>query len=307
MNTTIIAIHGHGLKPERDVLDDLWREALTHGVRRHQKNALKTFEAARWEFVYFNDLTEPFLAGNGETLDSTLDHADRRHSFEQLKSRKKKSFTSRRVYERLPGQSALGEFIADVGQPLLRSVGLGRLLIDQYAPSYIEYWENQRASVLARATAALQAAMERGDRITVLAHCLGSVVAYDAFWTLQHDPSFERFRDRKVHHWITMGSPLGDETVKRHLLGADRPLLERYPHNVLHWTNVHAEDDYIAHDNTVANDFQPMLAQRLISTIEDTEILNLAVRYGRSNPHNAVGYLVSPSVARAVCAALTPP
>jgi hypothetical protein len=64
--------------------------------------------------------------------------------------------------------------------------------------------------------------------------------------------------------------------------------------------NLVAEDDYIAHDNTVANDFSGMLRHHMVSRIEDQTLLNFTVRYGRSNPHSALGYLVHPRTARIV-------
>ena len=62
--------------------------------------------------------------------------------------------------------------------------------------------------------------------------------------------------------------------------------------------NVAAEDDYVCHDKSVADDFKPMLEQRLISRIEDLRIYNLAMRYGKSNPHSAIGYLIHPRITR---------
>jgi hypothetical protein len=43
-----------------------------------------------------------------------------------------------------------------------------------------------------------------------------------------------------------------------------------------------------------------MLSLRLVSSIRDYRIYNLAVRYGRSNPHSSMGYLVHPRVAKIV-------
>jgi hypothetical protein len=107
-------------------------------------------------------------------------------------------------------------------------------------------------------------------------------------------------RTAKVTTWLTMGAPLGDESVKRRLNGADAEKFRRYPNNILSWLNVAAEDDYACHDDRLANDYAGMLEQRLISRIEDARIYNLAVRYGRSNPHNAYGYLTHPRVTRAI-------
>jgi len=63
---------------------------------------------------------------------------------------------------------------------------------------------------------------------------------------------------------------------------------------------VSAEDDYTCHDNTLADDFNSMLDQRVVSAVNDYHICNLAVRYGKSNPHSSVGYYIHPRVAKIV-------
>jgi hypothetical protein len=50
----------------------------------------------------------------------------------------------------------------------------------------------------------------------------------------------------------------------------------------------------------VSDDYKAMLKQRQISSIRDYRIYNMAVRYGRSNPHNLIGYLVHPRIAKIV-------
>ncbi len=43
-----------------------------------------------------------------------------------------------------------------------------------------------------------------------------------------------------------------------------------------------------------------MLDARLASRINDYTIFNLTVRYGKSNPHNALGFLVHPRFGKIV-------
>jgi hypothetical protein len=43
-----------------------------------------------------------------------------------------------------------------------------------------------------------------------------------------------------------------------------------------------------------------MLNLRLVSSIRDYHIYNLAVRYCKSNPHSSLGYLIHPRVAKIV-------
>jgi hypothetical protein len=132
-------------------------------------------------------------------------------------------------------------------------------------------------------------------------HGTGCIVAYDVLWQLSNDPEFQaQFANRKVDLWMTLGAPLGDSTVRKRLLGSGWKGDERYPSNIVSWHNVSAEDDYMSHDNTLADDFKHMLANKMVSCIRDYRIYNLAVRYGKSNPHSSVGYLIHPRIAQIV-------
>ena len=98
----------------------------------------------------------------------------------------------------------------------------------------------------------------------------------------------------RLKMWLTMGSPLASSAVIKRLLGTKSKGAERYPKNILVWHNIAAEDDFTCHDKTVVDDFRGMLDTHRIANITDSTIYNLAVRYGRSNPHHSAGYLVHP-------------
>ena len=99
---------------------------------------------------------------------------------------------------------------------------------------------------------------------------------------------------------MTLGAPMGDLMVRKKLLGADLKGRKRYPANVVTWNNVSAEDDYLCHDNTLADDFKSMLKHRLVSSIRDYKIYNMCVRYGRSNPHSSLGYYIHPRMSQII-------
>jgi hypothetical protein len=88
--------------------------------------------------------------------------------------------------------------------------------------------------------------------------------------------------------------------VRRRLLGAGSKGSKRFPTNVMTWQNVSAEDDYLCHVNTLADDYKTMLDQRQVSSIRDHRIYNMTVRYGKSNPHSLLGYLMHPATAKIV-------
>jgi hypothetical protein len=134
----------------------------------------------------------------------------------------------------------------------------------------------------------------------LVSHGTGSVVAYDVLWQLSHEARFaDRYAAAKIDTWVTLGAPLGDHGLRRYLLGhKGEPVT--FPQNVITWHNVAAEDDYTCHDNTLADDFKKMLEERVVSTVQDHRVYNLAARFGRSNPHSSVGYFIHPRMSKII-------
>ena len=249
--------------------------------------------------------------GKVAAYDPSLDLADLEHTLSALAALSKARQFRREHYERLPGKTAFKEFLADLGSPALSVLGLKERALARFMPELVDYWRASNSllrPVLPRLCGVVGEALERGDDVLLISHCIGCVIAYDALWALSRGG----YRNGggaggKVTTWLTIGAPLGDESVKRRLEGAGADGSVRYPNNILSWVNVAAEDDYICHDDRLANDYADMLAHRLVSRIEDVRIYNLAVRYGRSNPHNAFGYLTHPKVSRTIAKWLVGP
>ena len=184
------------------------------------------------------------------------------------------------------------------------TLGLSNTVIAKLCVDLGEYW-NKRSDfgpqARARVRTGIKAAIQSGNHVMLITHGTGCVLAYDALWELSHDEAYAgECGDAKIDTWITTGAPLGDSLVRKRLLGSDRKGREQFPSNVVSWLNVSAEDDYLSHDNTLADDFKLMLKQRQVSCIKDYRIYNLAVRYGKSNPHNSIGYLIHPRIAQFV-------
>jgi hypothetical protein len=301
---TLVLVHGRGWKPDAESLASLWKRALVRGLERDFSEAggAALLDRVTIRFVYYGDLSNVVLAGTREQRDLELDLADREHAFDRLARISNAKKFRRAAYEELPGKSSLKEFIADVSAPLLAKLGLTGRTIRGRMPEVVTYLDpgsEFRAVLQQRLLEPLLPALADGHDVMLITHCLGSVAAYDALWRLTHDPAASvPAGGNRVHTWITLGSPLADEFVKKSLEGAKKRIERRYPRSAINWYNVAAEDDFTCHDETIANDFKYMLDQRLLSEIRDFRIYNLAVRYSRSNPHSAVGYLIHPRVTR---------
>ena len=301
---SIVMVHGRDFKPPEEDLLDLAFRALRAGIRRDYPDCVPLVESAQVELAYYGDLTNAFLEGLGKRYDVQLDVGDRRNAHAALREIQPRKKFSIRQYDRVPGKSALREFAADVLAPLLGAIGLTMPLIRLVSKDAAEYLAGKTDfadKVRERVRNKLCEALDREGRVLLLSHGLGCIVAYDVLWELSHDAELApRYAERKIEAWVTLGAPLGDTHLRKYLKGADEHLEAQFPTNVISWYNVAAEDDYTCHDNTLADDYKKMLHQRLVSAVHDYRIYNLAVRYGKSNPHSSVGYYIHPRVSKIV-------
>ena len=301
---TLIYVHGRDFKPAAEDCLDLSVAAVQTGIERDFPNVLERFHSLDKRLAYYGDVTGEFLDAEGQRYDEALDVGDRRNALVNLKSiERKKNFGVNR-YDRLPGKSAITEFAADVIAPVLGRLGFSNKLIAKVGIDLCEYWNKESefaARICGRVKDTLCGALDSAEQVILVSHGTGCIVTYDVLWELSHDPRFaEQYNDKKVDLWLTLGAPLGDSMVQKRLLGYGQSGVARYPTNVVSWHNISAEDDFVSHDNTLADDFKSMLSQRQVSCIRDYRIYNMAVRYGKSNPHSSLGYLVHPRTAQVI-------
>ena len=301
---TLVFVHGRDFKPAPDEFLDLSLNALSSGLERDIPDALGPFYSMQKRLAWYGDITHEFLTGQGLRYDEALDSGDRRNVLTTLRGiSKKKNFGVAR-YDRLPGKNALPEFAADVIAPILSHIGFSERLIKKVGIDLCEYWNEESdfgERIRERVRTTICQALDDEHEILLISHGTGCIVTYDVLWQLCHDPAYsEGYADKKIDAWMTLGAPLGDSMVAKRLLGAKNRGRKRYPHNVVSWHNLAAEDDFMSHDNTLADDFKAMLKLKQVSSIRDYRIYNLAVRYGRSNPHSSLGYLIHPRTVQVV-------
>jgi hypothetical protein len=299
---SLLLVHGRDFKPSAVAYMDLSIAALRAGIERDYPGRVGRFDVMQKRLAWYGDLNAEILNRLGKQYDENLDISDRRNALAALREIPVRKRFGIRQYDQLPGKSAVPEAIVDVLAPLLGALGLCVPLIRCVSKDFARYFDRKAdyaMKVRRRLEEQLCALMDRGDRIVLISHGSGSVVAYDVLWRLSHDPDLKaKYGDKKVDLWITLGSPLGDSKIQKRLLGAKEKPATKFPLNVISWHNVAAEDDYTCHDNTLADDFKMMLKQRVVSTVHDYRIFNLAVRYGRSNPHSSIGYYIHPRISK---------
>ena len=300
-NRSILLIHGRDFKPAAATYLELATTAMRAGLERDFPNCVECFDRLSIDLAWYGDMNADVLQRKGKTYDESLDVGDRQNALRALRAITPRKKFGIRVYDKLPGKSALPEFFMDVSAPLLGAVGFRMPVLGKIAKDFAAYLNDVEFAEEARRRLRekLCALMDRGDRIMLVTHGTGSVIAYDVLWELSNDTeTYKDYGEHKVDQWVTLGSPLGDRTLQKRLLGAKERDENRFPSNVISWHNLAAEDDYSCHDTTLADDFKKMMVQKRVSAVHDYRIFNLAVRYGKSNPHSSIGYYIHPRLAK---------
>jgi hypothetical protein len=142
--------------------------------------------------------------------------------------------------------------------------------------------------------APLREMLARGDRILLIGHSMGSVIAYDTLWDLWHVEG----RREHIDTFLTLGSPLGMHFAQRRLRGAGERGAKKYPGNIRRWLNVSAEGDLTALDPTLADDFAAMRTYGQVEKIADIDssVFNYFRNADGLNVHRSYGYLANPRV-----------
>ena len=142
----------------------------------------------------------------------------------------------------------------------------------------------------------LRAASEADRPVLLIAHSMGSVIAFEALRQSSHDDG----PIVAVDLLLTMGSPLGQRYIQKRLEGHEKTGILRWPNNIRRWINLSAVGDLTAIDPVLGDDFAPMKELGLIESIEDRPVFNYFRLNGQLNVHSEYGYLVNEVTARIV-------
>jgi len=286
----IIGIHGLNNKPPQRLLRRWWRLALQHGMRQQGfAHPFMRVALAYWAKVRYAQplnpretdpahplfLSEPFLPLPTQReseaprlrqaflglLEKSMDHI----------------FLNEDMTLNLSGitNALVQQFFHDLSAYLSTTERVdGRLEADQIREPLIRLLRRHRRK-----------------HILLIAHSMGSVVAYDVL--RQALPGV------KVHTLLTMGCPLGlPFFLHRNAAGQGEAVSgnPRVPETVLSaWHNLSDLHDPIAMNYNLADDYLP--SQRGVG-ITDRIVKNGYVIHGERNPHKSFGYLQSPELAQ---------
>jgi len=312
-NKKIIMVHGLGSKPTPEITHDLWRRTLIENIRVSHKLLAQSldvhkdiFESAYWANFVPHHI--PDDAAYSKKLRRQVDGviAERR----EIKDR----------FHVGTGEK-VSSFFKDRGLDLVKLLAGALTVKDDVMTGFLRetelYDQDQYIADQIRKPLedALRHAWDQGHEPIIVAHSMGTFISYDVLWRFAHrrTAGFGNYNNRRVKMFITLGSPLGDSTV-RDLLFAQHheghSLRQRmYPTNIDFWHNYACLGDVVAHQKNFHDIFYaPMRALKLFPankkfrSIDYVDLHNpfeVVSHTGnrkreKRNPHKSYGYLAQP-------------
>ena len=283
----IICFPGKNPKPEPEVHREMLLRCIEYGLARSNPDIAGqiekggSFEICAWNHVFYQEHAaatdeipwlEEMLQAEGPT------RADRRQA-RTLRLR-----IARMIY------SLVDRFPWLISP--LQSEHVKRLLdgSSQYFENLFGIGDDLRAKLRRQ----LQQAISEEQRILLIGHSMGSIIAYDTLWQL----SREGVGTADIDLFLTLGSPLGLRYTQDRLLGYCETSVQCFPKNIRMWKNVSAQGDLVSIDRTLEGDFAPMRRLGLVEDIEDhcKGVFNWYRNADGLVPHRSYGYLVNPVV-----------
>lgn len=285
MTRAIVFVPGKSPKPPPAIHRDyLWR-CLRRGVSRVDSGVAGRLDECRflvaaWNFLYYG--VHESLAADVPWLERLIDSD---------------GATEADIHEARRWSKMFTKLLYEVGDSVH---WLANHLPDRRVKAMIRdtlrYFENtdgiaDRVRDIAKAD--IRAACEESESVCLIGHSMGSVIAYEALWSLTHDDD----RPARIDLFLTLGSPLGMNYVQRHLLGFSRSS-DRFPAGIDKWVNISATGDLVSVDECVSDDFAPMRRLGLVKDITDIHhgVYSAFRNDDGLNPHRSYGYLVHPEV-----------
>ena len=268
MSKVIIGIHGLANKPEKNILEKGWVDAMCEGLNVNAGiNATKksfNFESVYWADVMYKkpdtkyDGYKKAKKGNLKRYEDGWFDTFRKWSSNKLD---------------------------DVVDPLKYWFDIdkaaNKVLEKKLKDLYIYYNDkDKREELRGIFEQAIIENVDAGNRIMVVSHSMGTIIAYDVLRKLG-----KKHHDLSIEHFVTLGSPLGLSHVKYKI--SKESHLVRTPSIVNKWTNLADRRDPVALDTHLSDDYD---ANNYGIKVVDDLVLN----DWSGIHHKSYGYLRTP-------------
>ncbi len=294
MAKVIIGIHGLGNKPRKEVLEDWWEKSIIEGLEKLDKPYL----LPHFEMVYWADII------HDKPLDENIEDKNDPYYIEE------KYMPG--VEDPVPENNSIRQKVLDFIEGQLDKLILNKdftvnysaitdLFIRRYFKDLELYYAKEChdkndikcvARTLIRERLAEVINKYKYDEIMLVAHSMGSIIAYDVLTFV--------LPEIKIHTFISFGSPLGFPVVQGKIASEwqskkiDRPNLKTPPGVTNHWYNFADLRDKIAVIYQLGKNYDANghgIAPRDFVVHNDyrTEV--------EPNHHKSFGYLRTPELA----------
>jgi hypothetical protein len=279
MSYVIVGIHGLANKPPAKELEKWWRQAILEGLARNCGNTeqMVEFTIVYWANQFHDPLQdprkmeEPYVKAEG--------------------SDPLKTYKDGWCDDVVAGVLGIGGLALDATK---RYLGIGELadrVLQAKLNDLSNYYENRKVREKLRSGLETKLKSLKGKRIMLIAHSMGSIIAYDVLRIIgRKDPNY------RLDHFVTIGSPLGLPHVKDRIYRENH--LVRTPTVVRKWTNFAERRDPVAIDVHLANDYEPN--DHGVQVKDDLIINGYVGKGGEPNYHKSYGYLRAPELSKAI-------
>jgi hypothetical protein len=263
MGNIIIGIHGLSNKPEEKKVERDWKKAILEGLN---KNTSLDVQSINFTSVYWADVMYKEPKPKSDYKPAKQDALKRyKDGWLDIVRAKAQEF----------GGNVLDELKDLFGIDEVADKFLQKKFVDLHT-----YYHNADKRSELRSRLKEEVIKNRENRIMLVAHSMGSIIAYDVLRLLGNQES-----SIKVDHFVTIGSPLGIPHVKYRI--TKESALVRTPSIVKKWSNLSDRRDPVAIDTHLYDDFE---ANDLGVRVKDDLVLN----DWKAPYHKSYGYLRTP-------------
>jgi len=297
MSKIIIGIHGLGNKPPEELLRKWWKKAIREGLKAiGQPRLFFKFELVYWAHFFHPEPLNPKEKDKKHKLYLRESYAPAGEFTTQRTSKWKRKVLD--YIERQLDRILLNKD-KSISFPAITDFILHhyfRDLEEYYTSTCVEPHASPcpaKAVIRRQLTRALE--KHRGKDILLIAHSMGSIIAYDVLLRLPPEVKIDTF--------VTIGSPLGLPVIMGKImeeLGSHAPedRILRTPESILReWHNFSDLQDKVAMNYNLGDDYEEN--SRYIRAADHVVHNNYEI-HGARNPHKSYGYLRAPELAKVI-------
>ena len=305
MNKVIIGIHGLANKPDPKTLKDWWKDSILEGLKENQK-----MDKVKLEFVLVYWASLLYKSHQHDDIGFNFDRLYNNEPYQSAKPNALKEYKGLWFDPiRAVTLGAVGSFLDFMKNnfklDFFADFILGKVMKD-LAFYYDEDREIKNRSGKMEVTNKvlkdeLKTTLEKykDSEIMLIAHSMGSIIAYDTLRDLGHRDNNDIF----IKHFITIGSPLGLPHVKHKIIKQrtynKKSRRVRTPTIVTEdWINYADKNDPVAFDFHLRDDYK---ANSKGIRVQDQLVFNDYIGLkGKNNHHKSYGYLRTPEISKKI-------